>query len=114
MARLYKSPFTNHISHFTKKTIFASSKIVSPKSITMNIILFLLIGAVAGWLAGKLMKGGGFGLVVNIIVGVIGGFLGGWLMSLVGIEKGGLVWEIITSVIGACLLIFVLSLIKRK
>ncbi len=80
----------------------------------MNIILFLLIGAVAGWLAGKLMKGGGFGLVVNIIVGVIGGFLGGWLMSLVGIEKGGLVWEIITSVIGACLLIFVLSLIKRK
>jgi len=80
----------------------------------MNIILFLLIGAVAGWLAGKLMKGGGFGLVVNIIVGVIGGFIGGWLMSLVGIEKGGLVWEIITSVIGACLLIFVLSLIKRK
>ena len=80
----------------------------------MNIILFLLIGAVAGWLAGKLMKGGGFGLVVNIIVGVIGGFLGGWLMSLVGIEKGGLVWEIITSVIGACLLIFVLSLFKRK
>ena len=80
----------------------------------MNIILFLLIGAVAGWLAGKLMKGGGFGLVVNIIVGVIGGFLGGWLMSLVGIEKGGLVWEIITSVIGACLLIFVLSLFNRK
>lgn len=65
-------------------------------------------------MAGKLMKGGGFGLVVNIIVGVIGGFLGGWLMSLVGIEKGGLVWEIITSVIGACLLIFVLSLFKRK
>ena len=82
----------------------------------MNIILFLLIGAVAGWLAGKLMKGGGFGLVVNIIVGVIGGFLGGWLMSLVGIEKGGLVWEIITSVIGASpsFISFLRSLLRRR
>lgn len=52
----------------------------------MNFILYLLLGAVAGWLAGKLMNGGGFGLIVNIIVGVIGGFLGGWLMSLVGIQ----------------------------
>ena len=80
----------------------------------VSIILYLLFGAVAGWLAGKLMKGGGFGLIVNIIVGIIGGFLGGWLMSLVGIEKGGLVWEIITSVIGACVLLFVVSLFKRK
>ena len=80
----------------------------------MDIIIFLLIGAVAGWLAGKLMKGGGFGLIVNIIVGIIGGFIGGWLMSLVGIEKGGLVWEIITSVIGACVLLFIISLFKRK
>jgi len=79
-----------------------------------SIIIFLLIGAVAGWLAGKLMKGGGFGLIVNIIVGIIGGFIGGWLMSLVGIEKGGLVWEIITSVIGACVLLFIISLFKRK
>ena len=54
----------------------------------VSIILYLLFGAVAGWLAGKLMKGGGFGLIVNIIVGIIGGFIGGWLMSLVGIQKG--------------------------
>ena len=79
-----------------------------------SIILFLLIGAVAGWLAGKLMRGGGFGLIVNIIVGVIGGFLGGWLMSLAGIEKGGLVWELIVSVIGAVVLLFVVSLFKKK
>ena len=79
-----------------------------------SIIIFLLIGAVSGWLASKLMKGGGSGLIVNILLGIVGGFIGGWLMSLVGIEKGGLVWEIITSVIGACLLIFVVSLIKRK
>ncbi len=80
----------------------------------VSIILFLLIGAVAGWLAGKLMKGGGFGLIANIIIGVIGGFLGGWLMSLAGIEKGGLVWELIVSVIGAVVLLFIISLFKKK
>ena len=80
----------------------------------VGIILFLLIGAVAGWLAGKLMKGGGFGLVVNIIIGVIGGFLGGWLMSLAHIQKAGLLWELIVAVIGACVLLFVISLFKKK
>lgn len=79
-----------------------------------GIILFLLIGAVAGWLAGKLMRGGGFGLIVNIIVGVIGGFLGGWLMSLLNIQKAGLLWELIVSVIGAVVLLFIVSLFKRK
>jgi uncharacterized membrane protein YeaQ/YmgE (transglycosylase-associated protein family) len=105
------------VQQTNKFLIFAPSIIVSPKSNTMDIasiIIFLLIGAVAGWLAGKLMKGGGFGLIVNIIVGIIGGFIGGWLMSLVGIEKGGLVWEIITSVIGACVLLFIIALFKRK
>ncbi|MCR4965908.1 MAG: GlsB/YeaQ/YmgE family stress response membrane protein [Bacteroidales bacterium] len=80
----------------------------------MNIILYLLLGAVAGWVAGMLMKGGGFGLLMNIIIGVIGGFLGGWLMSLVGIQKGGLVWELIVSVIGAVVLLFIISLFKKK
>ena len=60
------------------------------------------------------MKGGGFGLIVNIIVGVIGGFLGGWLMSLLHIQKAGLLWELIVSVIGAVVLLFIVSLFKRK
>ncbi len=81
----------------------------------MNIILYLLIGAVAGWLAGKLMNGGGFGLIVNIIVGVIGGFLGGWLMSLAHIQTGpGIIWELLVSVIGAVALLFIISLFKKK
>lgn len=80
----------------------------------VGIILFLLIGAVAGWLAGKLMKGGGFGLIVNIIVGIIGSFIGGWLMSLAHIQKAGLLWELIVAIIGACVLLFVVSLFKRK
>ena len=80
----------------------------------VSIILYLLFGAVAGWLAGKLMNGSGNGLIVNIIVGIIGSFIGGWLMSLANIQKGGLVWELIAAVVGACLLLFVVSLFKRK
>ena len=56
-----------------------------------GLIMFLIIGAVAGWLAGKLMKGGGFGLVGNIVVGVIGAFIGGYLFGALGIAAGGLI-----------------------
>ena len=80
----------------------------------MNIILYILVGILAGFLAGKIMKGGGFGLIVNLILGVIGGFLGGWLMSLVGIQKAGLLWELIVAVIGAIVLLCVISLFKKK
>ena len=80
----------------------------------MNIILYLLIGAVAGWLAGRIMRGGGFGLLWNIIIGIVGGFIGGWLMSLLNIQKAGLLWELIVAVIGAVVLLFVISLFKKK
>lgn len=80
----------------------------------MNFILYLLLGAVAGWLAGKIMRGGGFGFLINIIVGIVGGFLGGWLMSLAGIEKGGLIWELLVAVLGGVLLLYVISLFKKK
>ncbi len=56
----------------------------------LNFLLYLALGAVAGWLAGHIMRGGGFGLLWNIIIGIIGGFIGGWLMSLLHIQKGGL------------------------
>ena len=55
----------------------------------MAILLFILIGAAAGWLAGLIMKGGGFGLLGNIIVGIVGGFLGGWLTRILGFSNGG-------------------------
>ena len=80
----------------------------------MNIILYLLFGAVAGWLAGQIVRGGGFGLLWNIIIGIIGGFIGGWLMSLLNIQKAGLLWELIVAVIGAIVLLFVISLFKKK
>ena len=80
----------------------------------MSIILYLLLGAVAGWLAGQIMRGGGFGLLWNIIIGIIGGFIGGWLMSLLNIQKAGILWELIVAVIGAVVLLFVVSLFKKK
>ena len=56
----------------------------------MGIIISLLLGCLAGFCAGKLMKGGGFGLIMNIVLGLLGGALGGWLFSLLGISWGGL------------------------
>jgi uncharacterized membrane protein YeaQ/YmgE (transglycosylase-associated protein family) len=79
-----------------------------------GILAWLVIGAVAGWLAGQLMKGGGFGLLVDIIVGIVGAFVGGWVAGLLGISiGGGWIASIITATIGAVILIFLVRLIKR-
>lgn len=78
-----------------------------------SLIWFLLIGLAAGWLAGMLMKGGGYGLIGDLIIGVIGALLGGWLFSVLGIAAGGLLGALITAFVGACLLIFLLRVIKR-
>ena len=79
----------------------------------MNIIIFLLIGLVAGWLAGVLVKGGGFGVLGDIIIGVVGALLGGWLFSVFGIAAWGLLGQIIVATIGAVVLLFLIRLIKR-
>ncbi len=81
----------------------------------MSFIWFLVIGGVAGWLAGLLMKGKGFGIIVNIIVGIIGGFLGGWLFKQLKISIGGeTIGPLVTAFVGAVVLLFILSLIKKK
>ena len=80
----------------------------------MEFVWFILIGLVAGWLAGQLVKGGGFGVIGDIVVGVIGALLGGFLFSTLGVSLGGgLLGAIIVATIGAILLIFILRLIKR-
>jgi len=79
----------------------------------MDVIFFLLIGALSGWLAGVIMKGGGFGLIGNIAVGVVGAFLGGWLLSKLGLSIGGDFGGFITAVIGAVILLFIVRLIKK-
>jgi uncharacterized membrane protein YeaQ/YmgE (transglycosylase-associated protein family) len=79
----------------------------------MGVILWLIVGALAGWIAGKLMQGGGFGLFGNIAVGIIGALIGGWMFGLMGIRAGGVMGSLLTAVVGACVLLFLISLIKR-
>jgi uncharacterized membrane protein YeaQ/YmgE (transglycosylase-associated protein family) len=80
----------------------------------MEFAWFILIGLAAGWLAGQLMKGGGFGVVGDIIVGVIGALIGGYLFRFFGISAGdGLLGALIVATIGAVVLLFLLRLIKR-
>jgi len=79
----------------------------------MHVIFWLIIGALAGWIAGNLMRGGGFGLLGNIVVGIVGAVIGGWVFGLLGISAGGTIGSLITAVVGACVLLFLVSLAKR-
>ena len=86
------------------------------QEVTMDVtglVSFLLIGLVAGWIAGNLMKGRGLGLVGNLIVGVIGAFLGGLLFDFLDIYAGGLIGAIITATAGAVVLLFLMSFVKK-
>ena len=78
-----------------------------------SLLYFLCIGAAAGWIAGQLMRGGGFGLLGNIVVGIVGAVVGGWLFGVLGITAGGLIGSLITAVAGAALLLFIVGLIKK-
>jgi uncharacterized membrane protein YeaQ/YmgE (transglycosylase-associated protein family) len=79
----------------------------------MNFLWYILIGLCAGWLAGQLVKGGGFGVVGDIIVGVIGAVLGGYLFSVLGVSTGGgLLGSLIVATIGAIVLLFGIRLVK--
>jgi uncharacterized membrane protein YeaQ/YmgE (transglycosylase-associated protein family) len=77
-------------------------------------IYVLLIGAIAGWLAGQLFRGYGFGLLGNIVIGIIGGFIGYWLLGKMGVSLGaGIVGTILTAVIGAAVLLIIAGLFRR-
>ncbi|MGM0563562.1 MAG: GlsB/YeaQ/YmgE family stress response membrane protein [Pseudomonadota bacterium] len=80
----------------------------------MGLLAFLLVGAIAGWLAGKLSKGRGFGLFGNIVVGVIGAVIGGYVFDLLNVNVGGLLGSIVMATIGAGILLFALGLFKKR
>lgn len=77
------------------------------------LVIFLAIGAVAGWLAGQIIKGGGFGLIGNIIVGIIGAIVGGVVSNVLGIATFGLLGSIISATVGAVILLALIGLFKR-
>ena len=78
-----------------------------------SLIMFLAIGAVAGWLAGLLMKGRGFGLIGNIIVGIVGAFIGGFLANVLGLAATGIIGSIILATAGAAVLLFLIGLVRK-
>jgi uncharacterized membrane protein YeaQ/YmgE (transglycosylase-associated protein family) len=79
-----------------------------------DFLWFILIGLIAGWLAGVLVKGGGLGIIGDIVVGILGALLGGWLFRQMGVSTGGgLGWSILVATVGAVVLIVVLRLVKR-
>ena len=81
----------------------------------MSFLWFIIIGIVAVYVAGKIMRGGGFGLIVNLVVGIIGGVLGGWLFSLLGIySTGGIIGSLVVATIGAIVLLWIVSLFSGR
>ena len=80
----------------------------------MNFLWFLIVGLVAGWLAGVLVNGGGFGLIGDLVVGVVGAFIGGFLFSFLGLSSnGGLIGSIVVATIGAVVLLIIVRAMKR-
>jgi uncharacterized membrane protein YeaQ/YmgE (transglycosylase-associated protein family) len=77
-------------------------------------IYWLIVGLIAGWLAGLVMKGGGYGIIVDILLGIVGGWLGGWLFGRLGIwPAGGMIGSIIVAFIGAVILVGITRILKR-
>ncbi len=80
----------------------------------MGFITWIIVGLIAGWLAGTVMKGGGYGILVDIILGILGGVVGGWVFGLLGIwPGGGVLGAIIVAFVGAVILVGITRLIKR-
>jgi uncharacterized membrane protein YeaQ/YmgE (transglycosylase-associated protein family) len=80
---------------------------------SMGLIGSIIIGCLAGFCAGKLMKGGGFGFIMNLVLGLFGGLVGGWLFDQLGIAWGGLLGQLGTAIVGAVAILWVASLIKK-
>ena len=79
-----------------------------------GIIWWIVVGLIAGWAAGRLMKGGGYGVIADILLGMVGGVVGAWVMGLLGFGGRGLIATILVSILGAVILIFITRLIKKE
>jgi uncharacterized membrane protein YeaQ/YmgE (transglycosylase-associated protein family) len=80
----------------------------------MSLLYFLVVGLIAGWLAGQVMRGGGYGILVDIVLGILGGIVGGWLFGVLGIwPGGGLLGAIVVAFVGAVILVWITRALKR-
>ncbi|TAN12626.1 MAG: GlsB/YeaQ/YmgE family stress response membrane protein [Chitinophagaceae bacterium] len=79
----------------------------------MHLLWTIIIGGIAGWLAGKIMRGDGFGVIVDIIVGLVGGWVGGSILGWFGVHSGGIIGRLIIAIVGAIILIWIIRLIRK-
>jgi uncharacterized membrane protein YeaQ/YmgE (transglycosylase-associated protein family) len=80
----------------------------------MGFLTWMVVGLIAGWLAGQVMKGGGYGILVDIILGILGGIVGGWVFGLLGLRAGGVIGSIVVSFVGAVILVWITRLLRKK
>ena len=78
-----------------------------------SLIWWIVVGLIAGWAAGKIMTGGGYGTAMDIVLGIVGAVVGGWLLGALGIHAGGLIGTIVVAIIGAIFLIWITRLLKK-
>ena len=102
----------NSLARFSER--FTVEVLSHLQPLTMSILWFLIIGALAGWIAGQITKGHGFGLVGNLVVGILGALLGGFLFDLLNVAAYGLLGRLIMSVVGAVVFLFIVSFVKRQ
>ena len=79
----------------------------------MGILYWIIVGLIAGWLTGKIMRGAGYGVIVDIVLGIVGGVVGGWIMESLHIYGGGLIYSIFVAVLGAVILVVIVRALKR-
>jgi uncharacterized membrane protein YeaQ/YmgE (transglycosylase-associated protein family) len=88
------------------------SSAIQRKKDNMGFLYWIIVGLIAGWLAGKVMKGEGYGVLVDIILGILGAVVGGWVFSLLGFHAGGLIATIIVAFVGAVILVWIVRKLK--
>lgn len=76
-------------------------------------VYWIIVGLIAGWLAGKVMKGGGYGVLMDIVLGILGALVGGWVFGLLGLHAGGLIGSIIVAFVGAVILVWIARKLKK-
>ncbi|HEV3060924.1 MAG TPA: GlsB/YeaQ/YmgE family stress response membrane protein [Vicinamibacterales bacterium] len=80
----------------------------------MGLLYWIVVGLIAGWLAGQVMRGGGYGVLMDIVLGIVGGIVGGWVFGLLGIwPGGGVIGSIIVAFVGAIILVSLTRVLKR-
>ncbi|HEV3038240.1 MAG TPA: GlsB/YeaQ/YmgE family stress response membrane protein [Candidatus Angelobacter sp.] len=78
-----------------------------------GIIWWIVVGLIAGWAAGKIMKGKGYGVLADILLGIVGGIVGGWVVGILGFGGGGLIWSVLVATLGAVILIWLARVLKK-